>query len=49
MPVTNDWLIISVRVFTIADDRSFNNFTEMPSWPDEFLVRNAVIYLVTFF
>ena len=47
MPGTNDWLIISVRGFTIADDRNFNNFTKMSSWPDEFLVRNVVIYLVT--
>ena len=35
-----------MRGFFIADDRNFSNFTDMSSWPDEFLVRYIVRYLV---
>ena len=40
-------MIINLRGFIIADDRNFSNFTEIPSWPDEILVRNVVRYLGT--
>ena len=39
IPVTRDWLIINVNGLIKAELNFFNSFTEIPSMPEEFLIR----------